>query len=246
MIFSFKILSLSSIPHSPLIQMSQPDLGTYVPNTAFSQQPHLLKTPSKIYTFYKWLLVLKSCYPDLFLKFLKMTQPIRSAYHYHYCIQGIQNWLKKEQQLPLHPQMKSLFMAHPALPIKGTIVFFHGYSAGTWQFEHWATHFFNKGYNVFVPRLSGHGFQSAAHAETAQYLPQSQQWTVFQSFSNEILDLVKQFDAPLFLAGLSGGGAIATYSAACHSEVSKLVVFSPFFKPNTPVGKKVFDVVSFL
>lgn len=42
-------------------------------------------------------------------------------------------------------------------PARGTIVMYHGFTAGSWQFELLARRAYADGFNVYAPRLPGHG-----------------------------------------------------------------------------------------
>jgi len=72
--------------------------------------------------------------------------------------------LAAERALPLQEGAQSLAYLHHELPPRGTLIMFHGFTAGTWQFEPLARQAYEAGYDVYVPRLPGQGLFLATHA----------------------------------------------------------------------------------
>lgn len=63
---------------------------------------------------------------------------------------------QEERELPLknsHCSSRFFFHDHPTQKV---CLFFHGFTAGTYQFAPLARECFEAGYNVLVPRLPGH------------------------------------------------------------------------------------------
>ena len=48
----------------------------------------------------------------------------------------------------LQPNSESLLLTQPGPDAKGTVVMYHGYTAGPWQYKEMARQYFDAGYNV--------------------------------------------------------------------------------------------------
>lgn len=141
--------------------------------------------------------------------------------------------LEAEKALPLQKGSESRFYAHPTPPAKGTMVMLHGFSAGTWQFEDMARTFFEKGYNVYVPRLPGHGFKNPDGSEDATRLLSSGNWSEYHGYAEEIYAQARGLGGPIHLAGLSGGANVALDIARHHPDVKSATLYAPFLAPRS-------------
>ena len=65
----------------------------------------------------------------------------------------IQEALLNEKDLNLQAGNRSGFIRSMVTPAKGIVLGLHGWSAGTWQFEHLGQQLAEQGYHVYVPRL---------------------------------------------------------------------------------------------
>lgn len=140
----------------------------------------------------------------------------------------IKRYLEIEKHLPLKAQCKTRFteVANP----KGLVILFHGFSAGTWQFDEWQQQYLDNGYNVLVPRLIGHGFVDAndSTADDLSHLPVADRAFAWNDFCNRIYDMAAEGGLPIHVAGISGGGTCAAYLASNHN-VQSAFLMAPYF-----------------
>jgi pimeloyl-ACP methyl ester carboxylesterase len=120
----------------------------------------------------------------------------------------------------------------------GIAVLLHGFSAGTKQWEHQVDDLYQRGYDVFVPRLPGHSEVRADGQVDTERVP-SQYGEQWEAFGDKIWDLVKD-SGKVSLVGLSAGGMLALRTAERHRDertsegeqvLQKVVAVSPFLAP---------------
>ena len=73
-----------------------------------------------------------------------------------------------QRPLYLRQNYQPYLKAQPEPTEKGTVVMLHGYTAGPWQYNDSSQDFFEAGYNVFVPRIPGHGFMKPDGTPTGE------------------------------------------------------------------------------
>jgi pimeloyl-ACP methyl ester carboxylesterase len=145
--------------------------------------------------------------------------------------------------LRLRPDMESIFI--PADSAKGTLVLLHGYSAGPWQYEEMSDFLHDKGYNVYVPRLPGHGLVTSEGIPTGCAIPESNEDDQWDSFVDSVYQQAAALGEAVQVIGLSGGATLGLRIAERHPEVAGVAAFAPFLGGNLPLGL-LFPVVNFL
>jgi len=103
------------------------------------------------------------------------------------------------------------------------IIFFHGFTSCPEQFRELGEQFFAEGYNVYIPRMPHHGNadrMSEALLETSA--------EELAAFTTESVDIAQGLGKEITVAGLSGGGTLATWIAQEHEDVDQIVMVSPF------------------
>lgn len=102
------------------------------------------------------------------------------------------------------------------------IVLFHGYTNNPRQYRILAEQFFQRGYNVLVPRAPGHGFKD-------RLTPALQDLTAtgLLAFANESIDAALGLGAQLTVLGFSMGGVLALWAAQHRADVTLAVTVSP-------------------
>ncbi|MEB3220975.1 MAG: alpha/beta hydrolase [Candidatus Sericytochromatia bacterium] len=124
-------------------------------------------------------------------------------------LEGIRRFLAAEAALPLQDGSRSQLLAHATPTGKGTVVLLHGWSSGTYQYDQLGPKLFGLGFDVFIPRLPGHGFKTAAGVADPSHLPRAGQRRQYRDYADEVMALVGGLGGPIHVAGLSGGGNIA-------------------------------------
>lgn len=138
-----------------------------------------------------------------------------------------------EKQLPLQQGSQTRVYLQPG-QAKGTLVMYHGFTAGTWQFEILARRAYAAGYHVYVPRLPGHGLRDDSGGEDPRQLLTGRNWRDYETFAGSTCLDVKGLGAPISVIGLSVGGAVALSAAEQHPGVLRVAVFAPFLEVAGP------------
>ncbi|MEB3197145.1 MAG: alpha/beta fold hydrolase [Candidatus Sericytochromatia bacterium] len=158
-------------------------------------------------------------------------------------VAALRQFQAAERQVPLQRGSETRAWLHPDKPPRGTLVMYHGFTAGTWQYEHLAPLAFQAGFNVFVPRLPGHGVKSPSGDEDPGQLPRSTQWEAYRHFGDRTLGIARQLGGPVSVLGLSVGGNVALDVAERHREVRCTVAYAPFLWPRHERVDRLFRLV---
>lgn len=148
----------------------------------------------------------------------------------------------REAPLPIQRGAESRLRLHEPPSPRGIAVMYHGFSAGTWQFDELAEACYAAGYDVFVPRLPGHGFRDAKGAEDPSQLPTGPAWASYEAFAEDTYQAAASLGTPVHLMGLSVGGSVALRAAERHPEASRLVLFAPFLRHRIAPVAGLFDL----
>jgi alpha-beta hydrolase superfamily lysophospholipase len=133
----------------------------------------------------------------------------------------------EEAMLPLkNAQCRSRFFFH-SHPTSTVCLFFHGFTAGPYQFEPLGQACFEAGYNVLIPRLPGHG--QAGEWNRHQPPPLPTQTRVYQHAVAEWIGIAKMLGDRVVVGGLSTGGTLAAWAALTYPKlVDRALLFAPF------------------
>jgi len=133
----------------------------------------------------------------------------------------------REDALPIRNEKcrsKFYFQPHPTPKV---FLFFHGFTAGPYQFEPLGKALFQEGYNVLVPLQPGHGIAGNWDGDNPPPLPEDPQ--VYQQFVLEWVQQAKLLGQQLILGGYSSGGTLAAWLAQEHpQEIEKTLLFAPY------------------
>lgn len=103
------------------------------------------------------------------------------------------------------------------------IVFYHGFTSCPEQFRELGEQFFEQGYNVYIPRMPHHG-----HADRMSEALLETSAEELAAFATESVDIARGLGDELTVAGLSGGGTLATWIGQEHEDVEQVVMVAPF------------------
>ncbi|MBE9128252.1 MULTISPECIES: alpha/beta hydrolase [unclassified Coleofasciculus] len=137
-----------------------------------------------------------------------------------------------EDALPIrNKECRSKFFFHPH-PTPKVCLFFHGFTAGPYQFEPLGKALFQAGYNVLVPLMPGHGVAGHDNGENPPPLPTDIQ--VYQQFVLEWLQQAIPLGKQVILGGYSIGGTLAAWLAQNSPQfIEKTLLFAPYLSSNT-------------
>ncbi|MEV4118904.1 alpha/beta fold hydrolase [Micromonospora sp. NPDC049645] len=125
----------------------------------------------------------------------------------------------------VRPESRSRLLSHGSRTGRAVLLL-HGYTLAPEQYAGLAEEFFDRGYNVWVPRAPRHGTvdRKAHHRVEAGELTTyaAQAWAVAEALGDEV-----------GVVGISGGAVLATWLAQVPGNVVRhLLLLSPFFGPN--------------
>lgn len=139
-----------------------------------------------------------------------------------------------EDVLPLLDEAcRSRFMLHPT-PTSKVCLFFHGFTAGPYQFAPMGDVFYRQGYNVLIPLMPGHG--QAGDWSKDNPPPLLTEPEAYLKFALRWLKLAKLMGDRVVIGGLSGGGTLATWLALEKPElVDRALLFAPYLSSSSKV-----------
>ncbi|MEU1588293.1 alpha/beta fold hydrolase [Micromonospora sp. NPDC005710] len=125
----------------------------------------------------------------------------------------------------VRPESRSRLLSHGSRTGKAVLLL-HGYTLAPEQYDDLAREFFDRGYNVWIPRAPQHGTvdRRAHHRVEAGELTTyaAQGWAVAAALGDEV-----------GVVGISGGAVLATWLAQVPGTVVRhLLLLSPFFGPH--------------
>lgn len=105
---------------------------------------------------------------------------------------------------------------------KRAILLLHGFTGTPYEMRPVGEYFYNKGFNVFCPRLKGHG-------TTEEELNNCRFYDWIES-AEMGLNYLKRKSDKVYVLGLSMGGLLALKLASVHQEIEKVIVIaSPLY-----------------
>jgi esterase/lipase len=140
----------------------------------------------------------------------------------------------REDALPIRNEAcRSRFYFHPA-PAAKTCLFFHGFTAGPYQFVPMAESLFRAGYNVLIPRMPGHGLAGDWGKDNPPPLPTKAE--DYQKFALQWLQLAQTLGGQIVVGGLSGGGTLTGWLAVERPQViSRAILYAAFLSSSSKV-----------
>jgi carboxylesterase len=153
---------------------------------------------------------------------LKETFTPNSAQNYGDAIARIEAIQADEAKLDLHAECVTQLQTH-GKKTDTVIVFLHGFTSCPAQFTELGKAYYERGYNVFIPRTPRHGFDNR-RGEPLQGLTAEE----LAAFGHQTADIAQGLGERVVIAGLSGGGSIATYLSQEREDVDLAVPIAPF------------------
>lgn len=140
----------------------------------------------------------------------------------------------REDALPLLSEAcRSQFLLHPQ-PTPKVFLFFHGFTAGPYQFMPLGKSLFNDGYNVLIPLMPGHG--QAGNWGKHNPPPLITEPQDYLKFAVQWLSVARQLGDRVIVGGLSGGGTLAAWlSLEKADQIDRTILFAPFLSSSSRV-----------
>lgn len=139
-----------------------------------------------------------------------------------------------EKTLPIKNQAcASKFFFHPNSTEK-VCLFFHGFTAGSYQFEPLGKALYEAGYNVLIPLQPGHGVAGEFNGDNPPPLPL--ECEVYQKYAVSWLQIAQKLGNQIIIGGLSSGGTLAAWLALeYYQEIEKTILFSPYLSSKNAI-----------
>jgi esterase/lipase len=147
-----------------------------------------------------------------------------------------------EDSLPIRNEAcRSKFFFHPN-PTAKVCLFFHGFTAGPYQFEPIGKSFFEAGYNVLVPLQPGHGV--AGNWDKDNPPPLATESQVYQEFALSWLKVAQTLGEQVIVGGLSTGGNLSAWLALEHpQQIERVLLFAPFLSGSNAIVNFLVEVL---
>ncbi|MFC2053745.1 alpha/beta hydrolase [Chloroflexota bacterium] len=122
----------------------------------------------------------------------------------------------------LNPVCHTTLMTHNNRT-EDVIVFLHGFTSCTEQFVELGKQFYERGYNVYIPRMPHHGLTNLM---TDDLLDLTAEESIV--FANKSVDIAQGLGERVTVSGLSGGGTMTAWLAQQRDDVDVAMPMSPF------------------
>ncbi|MBW4580365.1 MAG: alpha/beta fold hydrolase [Tildeniella nuda ZEHNDER 1965/U140] len=142
----------------------------------------------------------------------------------------------REDALPVRNEScRSKFFFHPQ-PTQKVCLFFHGFTGYPNQFLPLSKALYQKGYNVLVPLLPGHGQAGNWNRDRPTPLPTDPK--VYQDFALAWIRQAQALGQQVVVGGLSGGGTLCGWLALEHRDlIDRALLFAPYLSGNSITDK---------
>lgn len=127
--------------------------------------------------------------------------------------------------LTVRAECRTQLLSHGRRTAKAVLML-HGYTGCPDNFTAMARLFFDRGYNVYVPREPRHG---RVDREAHQFITADELVSYADSAATVAAGLGDDFG----VIGLSGGGNLATWLTEYRTDVKRALLLSPFYAPDS-------------
>ena len=166
------------------------------------------------------ILLLLLAYKPFSLRETFVSNPAGS---YEEAVARIEDIQAAEAGIPnLSPECGSILMTHGE-KVANAIIFFHGFTSCPDQFAALSEQYFNKGYNVLIPKQPRHGLQEF-DGDPLKGLSAEE----LAAFGTQMADIAQGLGERVVVVGLSGGGSITTWLAQVRADIDLVVPIAPF------------------
>ncbi len=130
--------------------------------------------------------------------------------------------------MPFQSEMKlAVRNFFPPPSYSQSVSFFHGFTAGPYQFEPLGQALFARGYNVLIPLQPGHGIAGDWNCDCPPPLPVEPK--DYQDFALFWLQTAQNLGEEVLVGGLSTGGILAIWLALEYpQQIAKALLFAPY------------------
>jgi pimeloyl-ACP methyl ester carboxylesterase len=163
----------------------------------------------------------------LLLAFIPVrVQPTQSpdpAASYEDALARVQEIQAQERANPdINPICYTRLLTHDQ-KVEHTIVFLHGFTSCPEQFAELGEEFLQRGYNVYIPRMPGHGYNDRSGEALKGITPEQ-----MADFAMGSTDIAQGLGEHVTISGLSGGGALTVWLAQEREDIDLSAPMAPF------------------
>ncbi|MBO9587050.1 alpha/beta fold hydrolase [Devosia sp.] len=153
------------------------------------------------------------------------TGDLAEAPSYEQALASFEATRQREDQIPINPRCASklLVQENRAAP---TVIFLHGLTNCPAQADELAPKLFALGYNVYVPRLPGHGELDRMTTALATVGAED-----YVAATEEAIAIGRGLGGEVIVSGLSAGGVLSAWSGQQRADVDQAIAMAPFFGP---------------
>lgn len=144
------------------------------------------------------------------------------AQNYQDSMKRIEAVQAAEANLDLHPECATQLKTHGD-KTDTVVVFLHGFTSCPEQFNALGEEYFDRGYNVYIPRAPRHGIDNR-RGEPLKGLTAEE----MAEFAHQTVDIAQGLGDRVIIAGLSAGGAMTTYLSQERGDMDTAALISPF------------------
>ena len=124
----------------------------------------------------------------------------------------------------INPVCRTRLMVHPG-PTAQSVLFFHGLTSCPRQFEPLGIILFERGWNVYIPRMPYHGYADKMTGDLARLRKRD-----LIDWAAESADIAAGLGERAVVAGLSVGGACAAYVVQHQAGLAGGLIISPLLR----------------
>jgi pimeloyl-ACP methyl ester carboxylesterase len=128
---------------------------------------------------------------------------------------------QSERREKIHPDSRSIALTHSDGSRRAYLLL-HGFTASPRQFIQFAEYLYERGHNVFVPRLPRHGYRDRLTEATAALTADE-----LREAASAGLEVASELGDRVTVVGFSLGGLLAVRLAQLHA-VERVVAIAPF------------------
>jgi esterase/lipase len=139
--------------------------------------------------------------------------------------------LQARDDASVNPAARSAVLTH-GQRAERSVVFFHGLTNCPLQFAQLGERFFERGYNVIIPRLPRHGLANRLCDEPGGLTAEE-----LLAATDEAIDIAAGLGERVTVSGLSLGGVLSAWAAQERDDIERAALISPAFSMlNWPMG----------
>lgn len=133
---------------------------------------------------------------------------------------------RSEDQIPINPRCASKLLLQESREAP-TIIFLHGLTSCPAQADELAPMLFGLGYNVYVPRLPGHGLLDRMTTALADVSAED-----FVAATEEAIAIGRGLGGEVIVSGLSAGGVLSAWAGQQRADIDQAIAVAPFLGPH--------------